>query len=537
MSMPTNEDLAVTLAMNIIKNNPLPPKLERTLNVVPGVDVLCGPDSELDSLIETHGNKRAHLGDRLHFKALALYQEAREVGPRSSDFLKLYARAARMAEAASRALAREGVAGKHWARVRRDVAHGLRLLGDQNQDEAQCVSLLSRAAEVGEEAVKAISERQYPMDWANSRNELAETLIVLAVNSDDDSQALVHLERAIELCEDALRYRTRLKAPNKWAVSQFQLVDALQKCSCHMDHEKARAMLERAAKIHQETFETLDRKADSDLWCNAHVLFGRVRKVQGDLETGGKSRRMYAQSVEAFKAASRCIPREHQPIRWGRNQLFIAMIQAKLAALSSKDAASRNHSAVVEACESAMEIFDADGFPADWVELHRYLWLALFHLAMSSKGKKSLRLFSRAADACEETIRVASLRNGPEELVSDRMGLATILGELTADVKNDEEAMRHGRRAMEIYEGEMGFIDREGDAMERMELRHRMSDLAILMASRCIGDARMAPLLTKAADYCQEGIRLCAPEMKEKRDGLEQKYRQILGLLSDLANT
>lgn len=535
MSMPVTEELAITLAMNIIKNNPLPPNLERTLNDVPGVDVLCGPDSELDSLIEAPGGKRAHLGDRLHFKAIALYQEAREVGPRSPEFLKLYARAARMAEAASRALAREGATGKHWARVRQDVALGLRLLGDQNQDEAQCVRLLSRAAEVGEEAVKAISERQYPMDWANSRNDLAETLIVLAVNLDDDSQALVHLERAIELCEEALRYRTRLKAPNEWAVSQFQLVDALQKCSCHMDHEKARAMLERAAKIHEETFETLDRKTDSDLWCNAHVLLGRVRKVQGDLESGGKSRRMHTQSVEAFRAASRCISREYQPIRWGRNQLLIAMIQAKIAANSSKDAASRNHSAVVEACESAMEIFDADGFPADWVELHRYLWLALFHLAMSSKGKKSLRLFSRAADACEETIRVDSLRNGPE--VSDRMGLATILGELTADVKNDEEAMRHGRRAMEIYEGEMGFIDREGDAMERVELRHRMSDLATLMASRCIGDARMAPLLTKAAECCQEGIRLCAPEMKEKRDGLEQKHRQILGLLSDLANT
>ena len=377
MSMPATEELAITLAMNIIKNNPLPPKLERTLNDVPGVDVLCGPDSELDSLIEAPRRKRAHLGDRLYLKALALYQEARDVGPGNPEFLKLYARGARMAEAASRALAREGETGKHWARVRETAALGLRLLGDQNQDEALCVRLLSRAAEVGEEAVKAISERQYPMDWANSRNELAETLIVLAVNLDDDSQALVHLERAVELCEEALRYRTRLKAPNEWAVSQFQLVDALQKCSCHMDHEKARAMLERAAKIHEETFETLDRKTDSDLWCNAHVLLGRVRKVQGDLESGGKSRRMHTQSVEAFKAASRCISREHQPIRWGRNQLLIAMIQAKLAAHSSKDAASRNHSAVVEACESAMEIFDADGFPADWVELHRYLWLAL----------------------------------------------------------------------------------------------------------------------------------------------------------------
>lgn len=537
MSVPINEDLAATLAKYVIKNNPLPPELERTLNDVPDVDVLCGPDTELDSLIEAHGSKRAHFGDRLHFKALTLYKEAREVGPRSPEFLKLYARAARTAEAASRALAWEGVTGKDWARARETLALGLRLLGEQNLDEAHCVRLLSRAAEVGEEAVKAISERQYPMEWANSRKELAETLIVLAVNSDDDSQALVQLERAIVLCEEALRYRTRLKAPKKWAVSQFQLVDALQKCSCHMDHEKARAMLERAAKIHEETFETLDRKTDSDLWCNAHVLFGRVRKVQGDLESGGKSRRMYTQSVEAFKAASRCIPREHQPVRWGRNQLLIAMIQAKLATISSKDAASRKHSAVVEACESATEIFDADGFPLDWVELHRYLWLALYQLAMSSKGKKSLRLFSRAADACEETIRVASLRNGSEDLVSDRMGLATILGELTGDVQNDEEAMRHGRRAMEIYEGEMGFIDREGDAMERMELRNRLSDLATLMASRCIGDVRMAPLLTKAADYCQEGIRLCAPEMKDNRDGLEQKYRQILGLLSDLENT
>lgn len=51
---------------------------------------------------------------------------------------------------------------------------------------------------------------------------------------------------------------------------------------------------------------------------------------------------------------------------------------------------------------------------------------------------------------------------------------------------------------MEIYEDKMELIDRMGGAVERVELRQRLSNLATVMAGRCIGDDRMAPLLTMA---------------------------------------
>ena len=522
-----------SLAAAFLKNNPLPTKLERALDDVPGVDELCGPDPELDSLLDIGRSGGAHLADRLFMKAIALYSEAEQVGPRSAEFLKLYARAARAGEAASRVWAKKGDAGENWAQAREAVALGLRVLGDQNLDDAQSFRLLSRAAEVGEEAVNAFSERHNSENWAQSQNDLAETMILLALNTDDDATALGHLERAIGHCEAALRYRTRQKAPQKWAVTQYYLVDALQKCAYHLDRESARAMLERAAKIHEETFDTLDRKNDSYLWCQAHVLFGRVRKIQGELESGGNSRRLYAQSVTALKTASRCISRENQPVRWGRNHLVIAMIQSKLAEITSKDASTRHHSATVHTCESAMEIFDPEGYPEDWVELQGYLWPAFFHLALSSKGKKSLCHLSRAVEACEETIRVASLRRRWEELGTERVGLATILRKLTELTPNVEEAMSHGRRAMELYEAEMELIDREGDAGDRVQLRQELSLLATIMGSRSTNGDSIVSLIKKAADYCEEGIRLCTPELAGLRLTMERVLVEINRFLAD----
>lgn len=537
MSEPVDGEYVAVAAAGIMKRNPLPAKLERALEDVPGVDALCGPDPELDSLLDVEGSESDNLGSRLFAKAFLLYFEARQIGPRSPEFLNLYARAARAAEAASRAFTRVGATGKEWARAREAAAIGLRVLGDQNLDDEQCVQLLSRAAEAGEEAAKAFSERDCPEDWANSQNELAETLILLAAYTDENALALGHLKRAIELCEAALRYRTRPRDPKEWAVTQYQLADALQKCSCHVEHDEARVMLERAAKIHEETFDALDRKADSALWCDAHVLIGSVRKMQGELESGGKSRRMYAQSAAAFKTASRCISKENQPIRWGRNQLVIATIQLELARLSSEDAAARHRSAAVAACESAMKIFDAEDFPEDWIELHGYLWPTLYHLAISSKGKKSLRLLSRSAEACEEAIRVSSPRSAPEELGTERMGLAKILSTLAEVAPNAEVAMRHGRRAMEIYEAEVDLIDREGGADDRVQLRQELSLLATVMATRCDDDENMAPLLAKAADTCEEGIRLCTPEMIGLRRNMERVLVEIRELLADMADS
>ena len=500
--------------------------LQKVLEEV-DADDLCGPDAELDAVLADVEGDAEELSNGLLSLALNLFGAARQIHEKGGDLFGVYARTARMSEAASRILARAGISGATWARARGVRGLSLRALGELVDDQALSCRFYAHAVDSGEQAASVNSEGLSATEWSKFRYELAAALHLHARCEDSDAKARPILERAIELCDSALGVLDKREHPSEWVEAQICLVRAILDCSDIVEDEAAREMLARASEAQKAALAALDPARDAEEWISSQERFGEVCKLQGERERSGKARRFFSASVDARKAVLRMLPKGTMPARRAMNQFRLAQSIARQAAVSSPDAAKRLYADAAKACEAALPAYPREKFPHLWIELNELLSMALTRLANGAKGTKGLRLNTRALEALEETIRASEPDADPLELAMQRQIMAKILGDVAKCEPDSGVALSKGRRALEICEDVAKVFDSEGEAEERAMNRHMRCAIAVIMVTRTGSLEEGRELALEAQRYCDEGLRLCPPEMADLRSGL-LGYQKVL---------
>lgn len=514
-------------AWKIPVDGKLPDDLLRKVLEEGDADDLCGPDAELDAVLADVEGDAEELSNSLLSLALHLFGAAPQILEKGGDLFGVYGRTARMSEAASRILARAGISGSSWARARGVRGLSLRALGEMIDDRALSCRFIAHAVEAGEQAASANSEGVSATEWSKFRYELATALNLHALCQESGEKARPILERAIEFSESALGALDRREHPLEWVEAQICLVNALRDCSDLVEDEVERDMLVHAAEAQKAVLEELDPKRDAGEWISSQERLGEISKLLGEIDRSGKARRYFAESAKARKAALRMLPRDSMPMRRAMNQFRLAQAMAKQAAASSPDAARRLYADAAKACEAALPGYSREKFPDEWIEVNELLSMALSRLADGAKGKKGLRLNSRALEALEEAIRASEPDADPLELAMQRQIMAKILGDVAKCEPDSAVALSKGRRALEISEEAAKVFDSEGEAEERAMNRHIRCAIAVIMVTRTGSLEEGRELALEAQRYCDEGLRLCPPEMADLRTGL-LGYQKVL---------
>ena len=510
----------------------LPVALLRTIMEETDAIDLCGPDAELDAVLVDLDGDIEDLSNELLSTALFLFGAAQRIQEKSGDLFSVYARAARLSEAASRILARDGISGAPWARARGVRGLALRALGELVEDRTISRRYVAHAVDAGEQAVSANSEGVNPTEWSKFRYDLATALILHAQCEESDAKAREILERAIDYFDSALGVLDRGKHPNEWAEAQIGLARAILYCSSIMEDDVARDMLARAAEAQIAVLVTLDHRNDAEDWFSSQERLAEIFKAQGELERSGKARRFFSESADASQAVLRLLPKEAMPARRAMNQFRLAQTMARKAAVSSPDAAKRLYADAVKVCEAAWPEYPREKFPEDWIELNELLSSSLSRLAKVAKGKKALRLNTRALEVYEEAVRATDPDADPLKLAMQQQVLAKILGDVANCETDSDVALSKGRRALEICEGATQVVDSEGDTEMRVLNRHLRCVIAVFMVTRTGGLEEGRELALEALRYCDEGLELCPPEFEYLESDLlayQKLLREVLG--------
>lgn len=491
-----------------------------------GID-LCGPDAELDAVLVDMDGDAEELSNDMLSMALFLFASAHQIHEKGGDLFGVYARAARVSEAAARILARAGISGPPWARAKGVRALSLRALCELIDDQALSCRFIAHAVEAGEQATSVNSEGLSPTEWSKFRYEHAMALVRHARCEDSDTKARPILERAIDFCDSALGVLDMGEHPNEWAEAQISLVRAILDCSDIVEEDVAREMLARAAEAQNSVLAAQDPRRDADDWAGSQERLGEICKLQGELERSGKARRFFSASADARKAALRILPKGTMLARRAMNQFRLAQSMAKQAAVSSPEAAKRLQADAVKACESALPAFPKEKFPGQWIELNELLSMTLSFLAQGAKGKKGLRLSSRALEVYEEVIRATESYADPLEIAMQQQFMAKFLGDVAKCEPDSGIALSKGRQALATCEGAAEVVDSEGDAEMRVMNRQIRCEIAFFMIARTGSLDEGRELAHEALRYCDEGLHLCTSEMEDLLSGL-LGYQKIL---------
>ena len=504
----------------------LPAPLSEKLELELGADELCGPDAELDELLEKAERECGDLGERL------LVEMYNRLGPSdasphaSADPRKKFSALARSSEAASRILGKMEGFENYWAQARTLRSISLRMLGELCEDSVNACRILARSIEVAEETFQAFPKEASSIDWAKCQENLSQGLIQLASRMESGAGTREMMLRSVRACDKALLVLTKQDDPDSWASLHGALGYSLLKFSEHVDDDSACFMLARAGKMQETALETIDRKTAPSEWAHAKEILGSIRMRQAEVDNIGKASVFFAAAARAFKAALRAMRREEDPAHWACTQANFASALCGQAECSSKESATELYRRAAEGLKTALEAISREDSPDDFVEMSAKLGEALFGQAQGAKGKKKARLLERAVEAFEIADHDLNRESHAELWAQLRQILAKALREL-ARIGSDQQAIRLYRRSHDLAREAMAACDERQALAVRIAIRNLLGNILLELGCRIMDRNESPALFSEAKEHYEDGLRLCEGNHGEARTNLESNLESV----------
>ncbi len=263
-------------------------------------------------------------------QARELCEDGREFGTRENMLLAI--------EIYHRAL---GLVGREqspldWAETKLNLGDALLLLGESNKDSKS----MREAVEAYLAALEEWTLDHTPLDWAKAQNHLGNALQRLGEQENDPEQ----LRQAAEVYRAALAECTQENAPFERAQACNRLGDTLAVLGVEEgDGER----LKEAIKAYREALDGVDRKLAPLDWAMTQNNLGKALEALDESETGtGSCTGLLYQAVAAYQAAleERC--RDLAPSSW-------ATTNANLGNALVEIAERENNNAILEDAASA----------------------------------------------------------------------------------------------------------------------------------------------------------------------------------------
>ncbi|HVZ36685.1 MAG TPA: tetratricopeptide repeat protein, partial [Polyangiaceae bacterium] len=242
---------------------------------------------------------------------------------------------------------------------------------------------LRASVDVYREALRERTRARAPLDWASTQNSLGAALRALGVREDDPCR----LEQAVEAYRLALLERTRERVPLDWASTQNGLGMALRALG---EWETGTIRLEQAAEAYQLSLLERTRDRVPLEWAETQSNLGNV--FQRLAERDGDARRLQ-QAVESYRLALLESTRDRVPSKWAATQNNLG---AALSALGERETGTRRLEQAVQAYQLALLERTRERTPLEWARTQCNLGTALRALGERESGTECLQAAVRA---------------------------------------------------------------------------------------------------------------------------------------------
>jgi tetratricopeptide (TPR) repeat protein len=308
----------------------------------------------------------------------------------------------------------------YWANTQEKLGDALSKLGGQDE----------QAVDAYNAALQERTREHVPLDWATTQNGLGLALtkwgVTVALGQEPGWQekSTVRLEQAVDAFKEALRERTREKAPDEWAATQHALGLALYTLGVL---EENTARLEQAVDAYNEALKEYTReKAPSD-WADTHDNLGDALAHLGKQKQDATR---LEQAVAAYNEALKEYTREKVPDKWAATQSNLGGVLWDLG--KQKPDAARLEQAVA-AYNEALKEYTREKAPDEWAATQSNLGGVMWDLGTQKPDAARLE---QAVAAYNEALKEYTREKAPHNWADTQNNLGGVLAAL-GDQKQD----------------------------------------------------------------------------------------------------
>ena len=294
-----------------------------------------------------------------------------------------------------------------WAETKLNLGDALLLLGESNKDSKP----LREAVEAYLAALEEWTLDRAPLDWAKAQNHLGNALQRLGEQEND----LERLRQAAEAYRGALAECTQENAPFERAQACNRLGDILAVLGVEEgDGER----LKEAVKAYREALDGLDRKLAPLDWAMTQNNLGKALDALGESETGTG---LLHQAVTAYQAAleERC--RDLALSSWATTNANLGNALVEIAEREDNNAMLED---AASAYRDALKARPAEDSPFDTAKININLAYTLGALWNQTRDR---RVLDEALDAVEAALGLIKQIGVREHIPAEELARETIL--------------------------------------------------------------------------------------------------------------
>jgi len=317
---------------------------------------------------------------------------------------------------------------------------------------------LRRAIGCFEAALRISTERDFPVQWAATQNNLGVTYAHLPTRDRGEN-----LRRAIGCFEAALRVSTERNFPAQWAATQNNLGNAYRDFPMGDRGEN----LQRAVAYYEAALRVFTEQDFPVQWAETQNNLGVAYR---SLPTGDRGENL-RKAIACYEAALRVRTERDFPADWGRTQINLGVAYRSLPTGDRGENLRR----AVACYQAALRVFTEQDSPAQWAMTQNNLGTVYADLPTGDRGENLLR-----AIACyQAALRVRTERNLPAEWAGTQNNLGTAYADLpTGDrAENLRKAIACFENALTVFTETEFPHYRSGTAANLARAREQLQEL------------------------------------------------------------
>lgn len=249
-----------------------------------------------------------------------------------------------------------------------------------------------------------------PEKWAMTQNHLATTQHGMAALSRKTARAAL-LSDAIEGYRAALGHYHRLKHNEIWATLQGNLADALTELAKLGGSVEAKTLMAEALAARRAAQEGRRRAAKPAAWAVGQTRLANTLSRSADLTP--RDTEPIRAAVAAEEEALEVFDKGATPLHWAATQNNLGQDLRKQAARSASSAAIDLLLRAAASFRQALEVYDETDDPTEWRAVQHNLALASYDLARRFQGGAALPTLKEGAEACRAALRAAASSEAP----------------------------------------------------------------------------------------------------------------------------
>ena len=270
-------------------------------------------------------------------------------------------------------------------------------------------------------------------DWESTQYKLAFALLNLGIRS-TGKQANDLLARAVKTFRLALEVDTKAKGPQDWAAIQNNLGLALMTQGAQSSGEQGERiagaqsteLFAQAVQADRAALEVQTKASDPRNWAQTQSNLGIALTDQGERSSGAQALELFAHAVEANRAALEVYTQADMPQDWARVQNNLGNALSDQGERSNGVTATDLLAKAALAYRAALQVRTRENLPQGWAMTQNNLGFVLANLGERSDGEQATNLFSQAVGAYRAALEVDTKADLPVAwaLAQNNLGIA-----------------------------------------------------------------------------------------------------------------